>query len=220
MGRTPSRSRRSTTIAPQISVPCVRAHTIACGPGLPLSKVWTHSTPVEERRWGSMSGASSSIRMALMGGSVVVSFGGGVGAVLVVRMRVVVVVRVRMRMGMVVRMVRVIVVVVVTVIVVVRPAGVGAALGIARHGVEQAREVPLQRVEPGGLRAARLVHVQATVDLDLQAVAPAPRVRECADQLDALVRIVHLHLVAHAAQALGDERRELALARRSIAIPE
>jgi hypothetical protein len=41
VGRSLSRSRRSTTIAPQISLPWVSALTITCGPGTPLSKVWT-----------------------------------------------------------------------------------------------------------------------------------------------------------------------------------
>ncbi len=60
VGRTPSRSSRSTTIAPQISLPWVSACTMTCGPGLPLSKVWTQSTPVLDWRCGSMSGAFSS----------------------------------------------------------------------------------------------------------------------------------------------------------------
>jgi hypothetical protein len=66
VGRSPSRSRRSTTMAPQISLPCVSAFTSTCGPGLPLANVWTYSVPVLEARCGSMSGAASSMAIGMV----------------------------------------------------------------------------------------------------------------------------------------------------------
>src|SRR5207248_7613632 len=66
-GRTPRLRSWSTTMAPQISLPCVSALTSTCGPGLPLSKVWTKSVPVADLRWGWMSGAWSSTATGGMG---------------------------------------------------------------------------------------------------------------------------------------------------------
>lgn len=40
-GFSPSSKIRFSAIAPQISLPWVSAFTMTCGPGLPLSKVWT-----------------------------------------------------------------------------------------------------------------------------------------------------------------------------------
>ena len=39
-GFSPDASRSSTTMAPDTSLPCVRAATITVGPGLPLSRTW------------------------------------------------------------------------------------------------------------------------------------------------------------------------------------
>src|SRR5688500_17714035 len=51
-------------MAPQISLPWVSAFTITCGPGLPLSNVWTYSVPVADCRCAAVSGAVSSTGMA------------------------------------------------------------------------------------------------------------------------------------------------------------
>ena len=66
-----------------------------------------------------------------------------------------------------------------------------------RSALEQAVEVPPQRVEAVELRQRRLVHVQPAIDLDLQAVPALRRAAVLAHQLDALVRIVDRDVVAH-----------------------
>src|SRR5258706_2757021 len=210
VGASPSRSNRSTTSAPQISLPCVSAFTITWGPGLPLSKVWTNSVPVGERRWRSMSGAFNSTAMAVMGGSVAV----------------VVIVIMRGTVGMVIAMAVVMVMIVVVVMamavmVMIRGAQMGAALrGIPRDHRQHAFDVDAQLLEARRLHARALVHVEPAVHLDLQAVPLRSRIRECAHQLHALVRVVDLHLVAHVAQSLGDQGGELRLASRAVAIAE
>src|SRR5438128_1050826 len=187
-GRTSSRSSRSTTIAPQISLPWVSAFTSTCGPALPLSKVCTNCVPVAERRWRSMSGASSSTG----GGN------GFSGFVVVVGMPMAVVMLVGVLVIMIMPMVRV------PVIVIVRAriaAEVGAALGgVGRDGLQQPVDVGLHVREPLRLLARALVHVEAPVHLDLQAVAVARRIGKGAHQLHALVGVIHLDLVAHGAQ--------------------
>src|SRR6187402_2375734 len=146
-GRSPWRSRRSTTIAPQISLPCVRAFTITCGPATPLSNEWTYSTPVVDSRCGAILGAVSSTRI------------GGLVSVLMVVVPVAVAMRVGMVVGVTMRVVVfvvvfvvvpviVIVIVVVVVVVVVSGAGVRAAFrGIAGDALEQPRVVAAQYFE-------------------------------------------------------------------------
>src|SRR3546814_1328233 len=65
-----------------------------------------------------------------------------------------------------------------------------------------------QRREAAVLLAAHLVHVELAVDLDLQAVASRGRIGVAPHQLDALVGLVDLHLVAQAAQFARDEGGE------------
>jgi hypothetical protein len=48
-GFAPIERKRSSAMAPQISLPCVSAITSAVGPGLPLSRTWTNSVPEPER---------------------------------------------------------------------------------------------------------------------------------------------------------------------------
>src|SRR5687767_7776420 len=109
-----------------------------------------------------MSGAASSMAM-------------GMGSVLVC----VVVVGMAVAMGVIMPVVVVVVVGVSVVVAVsmVMPMGmvmaqVRAALGgIGGDALQQRREVSLQAVEPGVALARLLVHVEAAVHLDLQAVA-------------------------------------------------
>ena len=82
---------------------------------------------------------------------------------------------------------------------------------VVEQRVDERCQMLLHAVEAGALRARRLVHVEPLVDLELQAHAAARRVGVGAHELDALVRIVDLHVVAeageHAAHELGERRR-------------
>src|SRR6185437_3624348 len=116
-----------------ISLPCVRAFTTTWGPGLPLSKVWIQSTPVVERRWGSMSGAWSSMGIAVMVPSMRVGFAGLRGGTMVMPTVMAVIVS----MVMVVPMVVVVPMVMMRVAVRVTFARMGSAFGrIACDGLE------------------------------------------------------------------------------------
>src|SRR4051794_17589463 len=68
---------------------------------------------------------------------------------------------------------------------------------------QEGRKVALQSAEAGGALACALLHVEAPVYLDLQAVATRLGIGECAHQLDALVGVVHLYLVAEGAQRIA-----------------
>src|SRR5260221_589518 len=106
----------------------------------------------------------------------------------------------------------VIVVVMVAVGTLVRPLG-----AVRGHPGNERGDVALERRESRGLQARAFIHVELAVHLDLQAVAARLRIRECAHQLDALVRVVHLHGVAHPPQRLGNERGEAPLACGAVA---
>src|SRR3546814_4107293 len=77
-----------------------------------------------------------------------------------------------------------------------------------------------QRREAAVLLAAHLVHVELAVDLDLQAVASRGRIGVAPHQLDALVGLVDLHLVAQAAQFARDEGGDGRLAGGAVAVAE
>src|SRR5687767_11114909 len=86
--------------------------------------------------------------------------------------------------------------------------------------LEQLAELPLQSIESFRLRERGLVHVKALVDLDLQTVAPGLRIGISAHQLDALVRVVHLHVVAHAGERAAHELGEGRIAGGAVAVPQ
>src|ERR1700693_5732642 len=99
-------------------------------------------------------------------------------------------------------------------------AGVRAVRGVLRDFLQQAIDVAPETAEAGRFLARALVHVEAAVNLRLQAVAPVLRIRKGPDELHALVGIVDLHLVAHPAQRVRDQRGEPGLACRAVAVAQ
>ena len=120
---------------------------------------------------------------------------------------VVVVVVVLMIVIVAVMVMAMVMLVIVVVMVAVLVGALVRPLGAVRGNPGNERsDVALERRESRRLQARALIHVELAVHLYLQAVAARLRIRERAHQLDALVRVVHLHGVAHALQRLGDER--------------
>src|SRR5687768_9931802 len=88
-----------------------------------------------------------------------------------------------------------------------------------RDFLDQFGEVLLQAGKARALLQP-LAHVQVLVVLDLQAVAPGLRARVRAHQLDALVRIVHLHAVAHSSKNLKNKLSKTKIAGGAVAVAE
>ncbi len=74
--------------------------------------------------------------------------------------------------------------------------------------------------KPDVLLQRGFVHVQALVQLDLQAVALRARVGIGAHQLHALVGVVHLHVVAHAGERGAHELGEARIAGGAVAVAQ
>ena len=202
-------------MAPQISLPWVIAFTITCGPGPAalegVDEVDAGGGPAVGVDVGSgeLDGDSGH-------GGQCSSLRGGWSC----RGRVVVmVVIVPMVVAMVVVMAMIVIAAVV--VVVARGAAMRAALGrVVADRLHQALDVPRQAREAGRLLSRALVQVEPAVQLDLQAVASVGRIGERAHELDALVGIVDLHVVAHVRERARDERGESGLAGGAVAVAE
>src|SRR5580658_8567694 len=70
VGASPARSRRSSTMAPEISLPCVSASSATCGPGSAATRVVNPRTPVLPSAQGAMSGTASRTSNGGAGGRV------------------------------------------------------------------------------------------------------------------------------------------------------
>src|SRR3546814_17504035 len=80
---------------------------------------------------------------------------------------------------------------------------------IVRYHADQPGQVVAQPAETLPALECRLVHVERTVDLDLKAMALPGGIGIGADDLDALVGIVHAHAIAEPFQRLAHEGDEL-----------
>src|SRR3546814_13822726 len=74
---------------------------------------------------------------------------------------------------------------------------------IVRYHADQPGQVVAQPAETLPALECRLVHVERTVDLDLKAMALPGGIGIGADDLDALVGIVHAHAIAEPFQRLA-----------------
>src|SRR5215471_2263045 len=89
-----------------------------------------------------------------------------------------------------------------------------------RERLQQRLEIGLQRGESGVLDQCALVHVVLAVHFDLQAVAALQRTSVLAHELNALVRMIDRHGIAHVAQRGGDKSGELRRACRTVAVAQ
>src|SRR5712691_1055085 len=86
--------------------------------------------------------------------------------------------------------------------------------------LDEPGEIGPQALETGPLLQGLLVHVERSVDLDLQAVPVLGGAALAAHDLNALIALVDAHVVAEAAQEAGDEIGEIGGAGRAVAVAQ